>query len=131
MLWDRLHNEWRVVVGAKIYDPGHVGSPKQYQSDKSTQASYCSSTGQNRVKPVIRSRHGHISHGYMKFTRKDVISSGARPADFISSDVRASQVEDRRFDAEGVGPGCCCVTLAVKGWNDRKAKGDQDTGPIG
>jgi hypothetical protein len=35
-------------------------------------------TGQNRVKPVIRSRHGHISHGNMKFTRKDVISSGAR-----------------------------------------------------
>ena len=61
-------------------------------------------TGQNRVKPVIRSRHGHISHGYMKFTRKDVISSGARPADFISSDVRASQVEDRRLDAEGAGP---------------------------
>ena len=29
----------------------------------------------------------------MKFTRKDVISSGARPADFISSDVRASQIE--------------------------------------
>src|ERR1700676_1376806 len=58
-------------------------------------------------------------------------SSGARSADFISSDVRARQVEDRRFDAEGVGPGCCCVTLAVKGWNDRKAKGDQDTGPIG
>jgi hypothetical protein len=27
-------------------------------------------TGQNRVKPVIRSRPGHISHGYMKFTRK-------------------------------------------------------------
>jgi hypothetical protein len=45
--------------------------------------------------------------------------------------VRARQVEDRRFDAEGVGPGCCCVTLAVKGWNDRKAKGDQDTGPEG
>jgi hypothetical protein len=60
-------------------------------------------TGQNRVKPIIRSRHGHISHGYMKFTRKDVISSGARSADFISSDVRARQVEDRRLDAEGAG----------------------------
>jgi len=85
-LWG-IHAPAKYMARAKTPHPSNINriTPDRHRLGHET--------GQNRVKPVIRSRHGHISHGYMKFTRKDVIGSGACPADFISisSDVRASQ----------------------------------------